>query len=99
MKAALVAMLLAGCASAPKQELPMLPLAALTQQIVAGQTTREQARALADPAQRIVFDSGYEAWLYHYPAPGGSGEYVVLFGPGGVVHKTRSAVVPTPPAE
>ena len=77
----------------------MLPLAALTQQIVAGQTTREQARALADPAQRIVFDSGYEAWLYHYPAPGGSGEYVVLFGPGGVVHKTRSAVVPTPPAE
>ena len=95
MKTMLVAaVLLAGCASAPREEIRTLPLATLSQQLVAGQTTREQARALGEPARRIAFDSGYEAWLYHYPAPGGIGEYVVLFGPAGVVHKTRSAIVP-----
>lgn len=92
----LVALLLAGCASAPEKEIRTVPLAALTQQIVAGQTTREQARTLAEPEQRIAFDSGYEAWLYHYPATGGIGEFVVLFAPSGLVHKTRADVVPAP---
>jgi len=90
------ALLLAGCASAPREEIRTVPLEALTQQVVGGRTTREQARALAEPEQRIVFDSGYEAWMYHYPAPGGIGEFVVLFAPSGVVHKTRTAVVPLP---
>jgi hypothetical protein len=94
--APLLALLLAGCASAPQEAIRTVPLDALSQHIVAGQGTREQARALAEPAQRIVFDSGYEAWLYHYPAPGGIGEYVVLFAPSGIVHKTRTAVVPAP---
>lgn len=94
MKAlAIVALLLAGCASTP-EEIRTVPLDALSLRIVAGQTTREQARALAEPALRIVFDSGYEAWLYHYPAPAGVGEYVVLFAPTGIVHKTRTAIIP-----
>ena len=88
--ATLVCALLAGCAVQPQQqEVPTVPLAALSQQLVPGQTTREQARALAEPAQRIRFDSGYEAWLYHYPAAAGPAEYVVLFAPSGVIAKTR----------
>lgn len=91
MKAVIImAALLAGCAGTPRQEqVPTVPLASLAQQIVAGQTTREQARAVAEPAQRIAFPSGYEAWLYHFPAGAGAGEFVVLFDPSGVVRKTR----------
>ena len=91
MRAAFIAgALLAGCAIEPQQEeVPTLPLAALSQQLVPGQATREQARALAEPAQRIRFDSGYEAWLYHYPTTAGPAEYVVLFAPSGIVAKTR----------
>ncbi|MFD2365557.1 hypothetical protein [Pseudoduganella sp. GCM10020061] len=98
MRALIAALLLAGCASAPQQEIRTVPLDALTGQIVAGHTTREQARALGEPVQRIRFDSGYEAWLYNYPGPAGAiGEYVILFAPSGVVHKTRTAIVPLPP--
>lgn len=93
----IAALLLAGCASAPPEPVRTLPLATLSEQLVAGQTTRERALGFAAPAQRIVFASGYEAWLYHYPATGGIGEYVVLFAPSGVAHKTRTAVVPAPP--
>jgi len=91
MKAAVLALaLLAGCAVQPQQEeVPTVPLAALSQQLVPGQTTREQARALAEPAQRIRFDSGFEVWLYHYPTAAGPAEYVVLFAPSGVIAKTR----------
>lgn len=91
MKAAILMLaLLAGCVSQPQQEqVPTVPLAALSQQLVPGQTTREQALAFAEPAQRIRFDSGYEAWLYHYPAAAGPAEYVVLFAPSGIVAKTR----------
>ena len=91
MRAALLTLtLLAGCASQPRQEeVPTVPLAALSQQLVPGQTTREQARVLAEPAQRIRFDSGYEAWLYHYPTAAGPAEYVVLFAPSGIIAKTR----------
>lgn len=91
MRAAVLAFAaLAGCAAQPQQEqVPTVPLAALAQQLVPGQTTREQARALAEPAQRIRFDSGYEAWLYHYPTPAGPAEYVVLFAPSGVIAKAR----------
>lgn len=85
-----IAVLLAGCAGAQRQEqVRTVPLASLEQRIVAGQTTREQARALAEPAQRIAFASGYEAWLYHFPAGAAAGEFVVLFDPSGVVRKTR----------
>lgn len=97
-RTALLALLLAGCASAPPEEIRTVPLEALSRQIVAGHSTRAQALALAEPAQRIAFDSGYEAWLYHYPATGGVGEFVVLFAPSGIVHKTRTAVVPAPVA-
>lgn len=91
MKAAILALaLLAGCASQPQQEqVPTIPLEALSQQLVPGQTTRDQALALAPPAQRIRFDSGYQAWLYHYPTAAGPAEYVVLFAPSGIVAKTR----------
>ena len=95
----LCALVLAGCASQPVPPGTQAPLERLSQTVLPGRTTKAELIAAFGATRSVRFDSGYEAWLYHYPAPGGSGEYVVLFGPGGVVHKTRSAVVPTPPAE
>jgi hypothetical protein len=38
----------------------------------------------------VVFDSGYQAWLYQVPRGAGRyTEWVILFDPSGVVSKTR----------
>lgn len=89
--------LLAGCASAPP--LPGTPvqqdkLAA----VVPGRTTRAELLSTLGKTRTIVFDSGYEAWLYEIPAGGGLyAEFVVLVDPRGVVAKTRRRA-PAPPA-
>lgn len=92
--ALLLALLLAGCAAPAVRQEPVRTVAldTLTSQIVIGTTRREQARALAEPHQRIAFDSGYEAWLYLFPAGEQVGEFVVLFDPSGIVRKTRRHV-------
>jgi hypothetical protein len=80
--------LLAGCASAP------LPGTSVPQeraaQVVPGRTTKAELLATLGKTRSVVFDSGYEAWLYEIPAAGGTyGEFVVLLDPHGVVKKTR----------
>jgi hypothetical protein len=85
--AALLA-LLAGCASAP------LPGTSVPQervaQVVPGRTTKAELLATLGTTKSVVFDSGYEAWLYEIPAAGGAySEFVVLLDPHGVVKKTR----------
>ena len=46
--------------------------------------------ATLGPTKAVVFDSGYEAWLYMAPAGADRyTEFVVLLGPDGVVRKTR----------
>jgi hypothetical protein len=81
--------LLAGCASEPP-----LPGTAVQQDklaaVVPGVTTKAELLAMLGKTRSVVFDSGYEAWLYEIPAGGGRyAEFVVLLDPHGVVAKTR----------
>jgi hypothetical protein len=58
--------------------------------VVPGRTTRADLLATLGQTKSVVFDSGYEAWLYEIPAGGGRyAEFVVLVDPHGVVAKTR----------
>lgn len=87
----------AGCAVAPQQTL--VPEARLEQYLSVGRTTTEQAlAALGAPSLTVKFDSGYQAWLYEYAAPGAhatgkdappTAECVVLFDRDGIVKKIR----------
>jgi hypothetical protein len=92
---------LAGCAGLggyePDRRLPTFKDQQLTpadaaRSIVIGRTTRTELAALLGPAKTIRFDSGYEVWVYRFTqagVDGGTGEFVVLFAPAGVVAKTR----------
>ena len=52
--------------------------------------TRASVLAALGPTRNIVFDSGYEVWLYQTARPNGQfAEYVVLFDRAGLVSKTR----------
>jgi hypothetical protein len=81
--------LLAGCASAP-QAPGTTVTEERTAQVVPGRTTKAELLAMLGKTQAVVFDSGYEAWLYDIPSSGGRfAEFVVLIDPQGVVRKTR----------
>lgn len=81
--------LLAGCASTPQLEGTTVAHDR-TAQIVPGRTTRAELLAMLGKTKAVVFDSGFEAWLYEIPAGGGKyAEFVVLIDPQGVVSKTR----------
>jgi hypothetical protein len=82
---------LAGCASTPAPPGAQVALERLQQTVVPGSTTRAQLLAAFGPTKGVVFDSGYEAWVYQSPAGGGKfSEFVVLINPAGVVTKTRT---------
>lgn len=91
MKRVLFAMLLlAGCASNPAPPGTQVDLARLQQGVVAGTTTKAQLLAAFGPTKNVVFDSGYETWVYQAPGGGGQfSEFVVLVNPAGLVTKTR----------
>lgn len=97
MKRFLIASLsvLAGCAT-QQPEVRSVPETSLVQALQPGVTTKAQAEAALAPEKKVAFDSGYETWLYHYATPAGPGEYVALFGPDGVLRKTRKRE-PSPP--
>jgi hypothetical protein len=81
--------LLAGCAATPEAPGTLIR-DDRTAQIVTGRTTKAELLATLGKTKAVVFDSGYEAWLYNIPAGGGSfSEFVVLIDPQGVVKKTR----------
>ena len=84
------ASLTAACATAPPPPGSQVSEAALSSAVVPGQTTRAALLAALGQTRHIVFDSGYETWLYQVPAEAGRySEYVVLIGPDGIVRKTR----------
>lgn len=87
---------LAGCAT-QQPEVRSVPETTLVQALQPGVTTKAQAEAALAPEKKVAFDSGYETWLYHYATTAGPGEYVALFGPDGVLRKTRKRE-PSPPA-
>lgn len=84
------AALLAACATAPPPPGTQVSEAKLSGAIIPGQTTRAAMLAAFGPTHHIVFDSGYETWLYQIPGDAGRySEFVVLLGPDGIVRKTR----------
>jgi hypothetical protein len=89
--------LLAGCAAAPAPPGAQADAGRLAQTVIPGQTTKAALLAAFGPTDKVVFDSGYEAWVYQSPAGSGRfAEFVILLGPDGVVKKTRQRP-PAPP--
>lgn len=93
----LCAALLAGCATG--QPAPGTQVAAerLNASIVPGRTTKAELLASFGKTRSVVFDSGFEAWLYQSPAGGGRyAEFVVLIDPSGVVARARQRAPAAP---
>ena len=92
-----VTLILAGCAGLkgppePPFKDPTLSIPRAQALLVPGQSTRSDVTAMLGPANVVIFESGFEVWAYRTkPAGGGpaSAELVILFGPSGVVRKTR----------
>lgn len=92
-------LILAGCAATPPAPPGLVAAERLVQAPAPGTSTMQQVQAALGPATTVRFDSGYQVWLYLYqpapalpPGPGGKtqyAEFVILFGPDGVVVKTR----------
>ncbi|QNA98638.1 hypothetical protein [Massilia sp. Se16.2.3] len=86
----LAALLLAGCATQAVPPGRSVAAERLASGIVPGRTTKAELLAAFGKTRSVVFDSGYEAWLYQSPAGAGRfAEFVVLIAPSGVVAKTR----------
>ncbi len=82
---------LAGCAGTPAPPGAQVALERLQQGVRPGATTRAQLLAAFGPTRSVVFDSGFEAWVYQSPAGAGQfSEFVVLIDPAGIVAKTRT---------
>lgn len=92
MKRALfAALLLAGCATTPAPPGTQVAAGRLQQAVVPGMSTKAQLLATFGPTKSVVFDSGYETWVYQSPAGNGRfSEFVVLINPAGVVTRTRT---------
>lgn len=95
--AVFAALLLAGCAGTTAPPGTQIAAGRLQQSVVAGTTTKAQLLAAFGPTRHVVFDSGYEAWVYQSPAGSGRfSEFVVLIDPKGIVAKTRVRPPPSP---
>ena len=93
----LAALLLAGCATSAAPPGTQVPAERLGASVIPGRTTKAELLATFGPTKSIVFDSGYETWLYQSPAGGGRfAEYVILIDPKGVVAKTRQRAPAAP---
>lgn len=81
---------LGACATPPAPPGTQANAARIGSAVIVGTSTRESVRAALGPTRSIAFDSGVEVWLYQIPRGRGLfSEYVILFGPDGVVRKTR----------
>lgn len=90
--------ILAGCASGSIPSGTQVPAERLAAAVVPGQTSKAELLARFGKTKAVVFDSGYEAWVYQSPAGGGRfAEFVILIDPTGTVAKTRQRA-PTVPA-
>ena len=101
---AALGLLLAGCAAPAGQlfgtadAVPLFHDKALSVQdardsIAAGRSTKAQTLAALGKATVVKFDSGYEVWAYRGTVADSKStaktEFIVLFGPDGVLKKTR----------
>jgi hypothetical protein len=89
-----------GCAgpSAPQQGAELSKTAAMSPQaaqalVAAGKSTKADVEAALGKAATVPFDSGWDVWAYRWRGKQrttrGDAELVILFGPDGVVRKTR----------
>jgi len=85
-----VGALLTGCATQAPQPGTVVAADRFTRQVVPGRTTRAELLAAFGATKSVVFDSGYQAWLYSANAGAGrSEEVVVLLDRDGIVRKQR----------
>lgn len=85
------ALLGAGCATAPAPPGTQVDQQRIERAVIAGRSTRDSVRAALGSTKAVVFDSGYQSWLYQVPRGAGrNAEFVILFDPAGVVRKTRT---------
>jgi hypothetical protein len=91
--------LLSACAATQTEGAQVAPNR-LEQAVVIGRSSKAQVLAALGPTARVAFDSGYEVWMYNYPAGGmlrlasgkadeSYGEFVILFDRAGMVRKIR----------
>jgi hypothetical protein len=81
---------LAGCVTGAPEPGKVVAEDRFSQVVVPGRTTGAELLAAFGPTQAIVFDSGYEAWLYEADAGGGGHtELVLLLDRAGIVKKMR----------
>ena len=86
----LFVLILAGCASGETTPGTQVAAERLAASVVPGRTTKAELLATFGKTKTVVFDSGYEAWLYQSPAGGGRfTEFVILVDPAGLVARTR----------
>jgi hypothetical protein len=84
------AALLGGCATGSNEPGKIVAEGRFSQVVVPGRTTRAELLAAFGPTKAVVFDSGYEAWLYEADAGAGRhAELVLLLDRAGVVRKMR----------
>lgn len=84
-----VALLLAGCASAPAPPGALVDAQRFAAAAVPG-ATRASVQAALGPTHALSFDSGYQVWLYRAPRAGGRfAELVILFDRSGALARTR----------
>jgi len=89
--AVLSAILATGCATSSAPPGTQVAAERLQQAVIPGTTTKAQLLGAFGPTKSVVFDSGYEAWVYQSPAGGGRfAEFVVLINPQGIVTRTRT---------
>ncbi len=85
-----LALLLTACAIAPPTRGMQADQQRIASVAVVGQANRASVLAALGKTHKVVFDSGYESWVYQVPRGGGRfAEYVILFDPAGLVARTR----------
>ena len=90
MRAIACTLLLAGCAATSAPPATTVAQAAFDARVRPGATNSAELLAAFGPTRKVVFDNGYQAWLYVVPAGGERyTELVLLVGPDGVVRKVR----------
>ncbi|KQQ86539.1 hypothetical protein [Massilia sp. Leaf139] len=93
----LATLILAGCATGETTPGTQVAAERLAAAVVPGRTTKAELLAAFGKTKTVVFDSGYEAWLYQAPAGGGRfSEFVILVDPAGRVVRTRQRAPSTP---
>lgn len=95
---------LAGCATGGGEQPSRTPATAVPAEaraaVTIGRSTKAEVLAALGKTATIVFDSGYEVWVYRLPEAADpqarAAEFVLLFDPAGLLAKTR--IRPNPPS-